>query len=121
MKVGIAMALTKFQVNWIAEKASKLNTHQMLLSPLGSVTVDRDASASPVWQVWLPAAAVAEYTGLLVEAQAASMKFVVEAEVAGIRPKAVFTKQDGSRQQDLVIKFAGKVSKSVEADTSVEW
>lgn len=121
MKVGIAMALTKFQVNWIAEKASKLDTYQMLLSPVGSVTVDRDVSASPVWQVWLPAAAVAEYTGLLVKAKAASMKFVVEAEVAGIRSKPVFTNKDGARQQDLVIKFAGKVSKSVEPDTSVEW
>jgi hypothetical protein len=49
------------------------------------------------------------------------MKFVVEADVLDIKSAPVFTKQDGSKQQDLVIKFSGVVSKSVEADASVTW
>jgi len=113
--------MSKFQVNWISPEPSKLGTHQMLLNPLGSVTVDRDTSVKPVWQVWLPAAALAEYIERFEQAKAASMKFVVEAEVANITVKPVFTRKDGSKQQDLVIKFTGKVSKLVEADSSVEW
>ena len=113
--------MAKFQVNWISQKPSKFGTHQMLLNPLGPVQVSQDPSAKPVWQVWLPAAALPEYNALFEQAKAASMKFVLEAEVANIQPKPVFTNSNGIKQQDLVIKFAGKVSKSVEVDASVEW
>lgn len=113
--------MAKFQVNWISAKASKFGTYQVLLNPLTALQVDRDASAKPVWQVWLPAAALQEYTGLLEQAKADSKKFTVEAEVSGIQAKPVFTNADGSKSQDLVIKFVGKVLKSVEVDTSVEW
>lgn len=113
--------MSKFHVNWISDKASKHGTHQMLLQPLESHTVERDVTAKPVWCVWLPAAALPTYIQFFEQAKAASMKFVVEADVLDIKSAPVFTKQDGSKQQDLVIKFSGKVSKSVEADASVEW
>lgn len=113
--------MAKFQVNWISPKASKFGTHQILLSPLDRHTVARDTTAKPVWQVWLPAAALPTYTELFEQAKAASMKFVLEAEVADIQVKEVFTSQNGIKSQDLVFKFAGKVSKLVEPDASVEW
>lgn len=113
--------MSKFYVNWISDKASKHGTHQMLLQPLESHTVERDVTAKPVWCVWLPAAARPMYLEFLDKAKAEGKKFVVEADVFDIKSAPVFTKQDGSKQQDLVIKFSGKVSKSVEADASVEW
>jgi hypothetical protein len=113
--------MSKFHVNWISPKPSKYGTHQMLLQPLESHTVERDVTAKPVWCVWLPAAALPTYNQFLEQAKAASMKFVVEADVLDIKSARVFTTEDGSKSQDLVIKFSGKVSKSVEADTSVEW
>jgi hypothetical protein len=113
--------MSKFHVNWISPTASKYNTHQMLLQPLDSHTVERDVTAKPVWCVWLPAAALPTYNQFLEQAKASSMKFVVEADVLDIKSAPVFTKQDGSKQQDLVIKFSGVVSKSVEADASVTW
>jgi hypothetical protein len=113
--------MSKFHVNWISDKPSKHNTHQMLLQPLESHTVERDVTAKPVWCVWLPAAALPTYIQFFEQAKAASKKFVVEADVLDIKSAPVFTKQDGSKQQDLVIKFSGVVSKSVEADASVTW
>jgi hypothetical protein len=113
--------MSKFHVNWISDKASKYGTHQMLLQPLESHTVERDVTAKPVWCVWLPAAALPTYIQFLEQAKAASKKFVVEADVLDIKSAAVFTQKDGSTTQDLVIKFSGVVSKSVEADASVTW
>jgi len=113
--------MSKFHVNWISSKESKYGTHQMLLQPLESHTVERDVTAKPVWCVWLPAAKLPEYTEFLKQAQDSSMKFVMEADVLEIKSAAVFTQKDGSITQDLVIKFAGVVSKSVEVDASVTW
>ena len=113
--------MSKFHVNWISDTPSKYGTHQMLLQPLESHTVERDVTAKPVWCVWLPAAALPTYIQLFEQAKAASMKFVVEADVLDIKSAPVFTTRTGSKTQDLVIKFSGKVSKSVEPDASVEW
>ena len=113
--------MAKFRVTYISERVSKNDTQQMLLQPFDSHRVDRDASAKPVWCVWLPTASVPTYMALLEQAKADSKKFTVEAEVSGIQAKPVFTNADGSKSQDLVIKFVGKVLKSVEVDTSVEW
>lgn len=113
--------MAKFRVTYISERVSKNDTQQMLLQPFDSHRVDRDASAKPVWCVWLPTAAVPTYMALLEQAKAEEKIFTVEANLVGITAQPVFTKQDGSKQQDLVIKFAGKVNKSVEADVAVEW
>ena len=113
--------MSKFYVNWISPKPSKYGTHQMLLQPLESHTVERDVTAKPVWCVWLPAAARPMYLEFLDKAKAEGMKFVVEADVLDIKVAPVFPTEDGSKTQDLVIKFSGKVSKSVEPDASVEW
>lgn len=114
--------MNKFYVNWISDKASKYGTYQMLLQPFAAHTVERDVTAKPVWCVWLPAAALPTYIKFLADAKAVSKKFVVEADVLEIKSSAVFTHKDGSITQDLVIKFSGVVSKSVELmDAAVIW
>jgi len=116
--------MRKFQVNWIGKKPSQYDTHQVLLSPLSPMdAVDgRISTVKATWCVWLPAAALVEYTGLLASAAAAGNKFVIEGNLVSVVARDPFTHKDtGVVSQDLVVKFQGAITKSVEVDNSVQW
>lgn len=111
----------KFYVNYISPKVSKYGTHQVLLTALGTVAVERDSAASSVLCIWLPSVKLDEYKGFLDNAKAVAKKFALEAEVADIQAKPPFTNKDGVLTQDIVFKFTGAVTKSIEVDASVIW
>ena len=118
----------RFRVTYVTLKASKNDTHKVLLNPLGAVgqLEGRDPSAKPVWVIWLPAEKLVEYTGLFAEAKATNQIFVLEAEVARIQVDDVYhNPETKALSQDLEVKFADKVTKTVEAKAvaaaPVEW
>jgi 23S rRNA A2030 N6-methylase RlmJ len=111
----------KFYVNYVSPDPSKFGTHQLLLTVLGTVAVERDSSAKSVFCVWLPGSQLETYKGFLKDAKASAKKFALEAEVADIQVKPPFTNKDGVVTQDIVFKFSGAVTKSLEADASVTW
>ena len=109
----------KFYVNYISPDVSKYGTHQVLLTALGTVAVERDSAASSVLCVWLPSSQLETYQGFLDNAKASAKKFALEAEVADIQVKPPFTNKKGIVTQDIVFKFTGAVTKSIEVDASV--
>ncbi len=111
----------KFYVNYVSPKVSKFGTHQLLLTALGTVAVERDPAASPVLCIWLPTSQLETYQGFYDTAKAAGKKFALEAEVARVQVEPSFTHKDGSVTQDIVFKLSGSVTKSIEVDASVIW
>ena len=92
--------MSKFHVNWISDKASKHGTHQMLLQPLESHTVERDVTAKPVWCVWLPAAALPTYIQFLEQAKAPVVL------ISGSNGKSTVTELVGQMAKDSGLKTA---------------
>lgn len=96
-----------------------MGEHRVLLNPVSAIRkangqeILRDFSVKPMWVMYLPPANLAEWLGLLDNAKANGMRFTISGAVANIAVRDVGMATDGSKSQDLVVKFTGKVDKTV--------
>ena len=108
-----------FRVSFIQKDLNKLGEHRVLLNPVSAIRkangqeILRDFSVKPMWVMYLPPAHLAEWVGLLDNAKANGMRFTISGAVANIAVRDVGMATDGSKSQDLVVKFTGKVDKTV--------
>lgn len=108
-----------FRVSFIQKDLNKLGEHRVLLNPVSAIRkangqeILRDFSVKPMWVMYLPPANLAEWLGLLDNAKANGMRFTISGAVANIAVRDVGMATDGSKSQDLVVKFTGKVDKTV--------